>query len=1050
MYDVLNTGENNVYNIMQRQLTETFSAPDPSAIKNDGLEGRSYRRTILQGFLHENRETLCVIGIFMLCALHLLIRIIFYGIGVAKIDTGYTTGSLVCCIAATLIPVLTWVYSSKLKYFSFHDRKFMLLRFCIATFAFMIVTFIYHHAGNVVIPLVVALFKPTISRSVSMVKMFCRILMLLISIIPGIIIYVGLSHFTRDEIQQYKIINFDISMMIDLRDKETQEFAYDMTIVKDLKNAKPYVIKEKDRFLHALDDGVTGSGKTSSTFTPAIFNDFNQRLYNLEHQKMGAEKLLAEGRARMIQPMADIDFDIDNFAPLDEKSEKQLYKLKYSSPLAGIITIAPNEAFADEVYGLARATGQTVNRLDPMLAPDGRLKEGFKGLNPIYIKPGLTEVQYLIEVNQRATLFADVMQAVYDKSGQSNPYFAGLNQNITTSVTALILLCAPYMPHKFADKGRVPVPTDVQDVLNDFSKAAEYNKVFLSCYAKPGTKRDKHPDFGNLQYIYDVVNGRLLGSDSSQLFDQCQGLRNIINQLLGNPMIRNILCTQNTIDLDHVLAKGEIVIVNYALNLGSDGITFGLFFFLSLIAAAYRRPAPESERLPCFIYADELPQLLHPKQEACFALFRQYRMAMFVAIQSHSQLEKSRDTAFLKQVLLGNCAHHFVFGRAGVEDMEIYMALAGTKLKAVLTESRNETSLMADNPTVSYQHRFTNQRVNNMEGSDIHDLKFQECMVITVNNGTPVAAFSGMVFFLPRWQRTHHKRYETDWSRFCPPQSTVPDESDSGDGRKGGDGSDRQVVVIPRQMLSTDQVEDAGNTETSAMTQQSAGIHMKSADEGFTSDAADSGNPEMEVNAFRFSAGKRTENTTPIQKEENGDKPPVSLAVPDIPELSTDAEMAVQADEPAAPPYTQDLHATDAFISAPATPEEDELPDVTSDLLVAENDAEDPSALLEEGGSPVVDEDISIQKKDLFPSHPPTVDVTVDIPVDTDREEPAASTDLPTDSSVQRQKKEKKHRKASPYDTSSAAPVTERTEHFDASELAKDFEDISDMLGKFL
>lgn len=908
--------EHNVYNLMQKQLEETFSAPDVTDVGNDGLEGRAYRKSVFSSYLRENREVLACSGIFALCALHLFIRVILYGVGLAKIDTAYTTGSLISCVAAALIPLLNWVYSTKLKVFSFHQRKLMLLRFCLATFAVMVACFIYHHVGNVLIPLIVALFKPTISRSVAMVKMLCRVLMFLVSVVPGIMIYATINRYTKDEILQTKIINFDISMMLDFRDKDSKEFSYDMRIVKDLSSGKQFTIKEKDRFLHALDDGVTGAGKTSSTFTPALEEDFEQRLHNLEHQKMGVEKLLAQGRVRMKEPMLDVNFDIDNFEALDKKAEKELYRLKYKSPLAGIIAMAPNEMFSDEIYALARANGMPVHRVDPLLSPEGRLKEGFVGLNPIYIKPGLSEVQYLIEVNQRATLFADVMQAVYDKSGQSNPYFAGLNQNITTSVTALILLCAPYMPEKFADQGRVPVATDVQDVLNDFSKAKEYNKVFKKYYAKPGTHRNESPDFGKLQYIYDVVNGRLLGADSSQLFDQCQGLRNIINQLLGNPMICNILCSQNTIDLDRVLAKGEIVLVNYALNLGSDGVTFGLFFLLSLIQAAYRRPAPESERLPCFIYIDELPQLLHPKLEACFALFRQYRMAMFVAIQSLSQLDKSRSTAFLKQVLLGNCAHHFVFGRAGVEDMEIYAALAGTRLSAVLTESRNETSLLASNPTVSYQHRVTNQRVNNIEGSDIHDRKFQECTVITVNSGTPVAAFAAMVFFLPRWKRESRRRYEVDWRRYYTAydrlDGAVPDTD-----RPAADGEDlygdaaagayMDADILPRRTLSVDVMEgdlyDMPQEPSQAANQ--------------ASDAAEvivMASP-AETGAFRLSAGHKT--TCPVEEEpgEQGTVADVLSSKEDAPDTGFETTAAAPPEDPSLTPrmFQGSVHARDEF-----------------------------------------------------------------------------------------------------------------------------------------
>lgn len=108
--------------------------------------------------------------------------------------------------------------------------------------------------------------------------------------------------------------------------------------------------------------------------------------------------------------------------------------------------------------------------------------------------------------------------------------------------------------------------------------------------------------------------------------------------------------------------------MNYALELGSDSTVFGLFFMLSMINAVYRRPGGEIKKLPHFFYIDELPVLLHPRIEGCFSLFRQFRVAMFVAVQSLAQMEKSNNTAFLKDVLLGNCAHHFVFGRAAAQE----------------------------------------------------------------------------------------------------------------------------------------------------------------------------------------------------------------------------------------------------------------------------------------------------------------------------------------------------------------------------------------------
>ena len=58
-----------------------------------------------------------------------------------------------------------------------------------------------------------------------------------------------------------------------------------MSIVKDLETGEQKNIKERDRFLHAVANGTTGTGKTSGCFTCAIQSDIDQIVYNLEYQK---------------------------------------------------------------------------------------------------------------------------------------------------------------------------------------------------------------------------------------------------------------------------------------------------------------------------------------------------------------------------------------------------------------------------------------------------------------------------------------------------------------------------------------------------------------------------------------------------------------------------------------------------------------------------------------------------------------------------------------------------------------------------------------------
>ena len=136
--------------------------------------------------------------------------------------------------------------------------------------------------------------------------------------------------------------------------------------------------------------------------------------------------------------------------------------------------------------------------------------------------------------------------------------------------------------------------------------------------------------------------------------DQSRGTRNIINEFLLMPANREIFCSQNSIDFDWALANGEVTVCNYNLASGdTDAVAFGLFFLLSFNNAVLSRPGTEFTRVPHFFYVDELPVLIHPSLEKNFSLFRKFRVAMTVAIQTLDQMEKNEITKYLKGVILG-------------------------------------------------------------------------------------------------------------------------------------------------------------------------------------------------------------------------------------------------------------------------------------------------------------------------------------------------------------------------------------------------------------
>lgn len=285
---------------------------------------------------------------------------------------------------------------------------------------------------------------------------------------------------------------------------------------------------------------------------------------------------------------------------------------------------------------------------------------------------------------------------------------------------------------------RQATPTDLQAIINNFNLLTEY------------VDKLQELDHSTKQYAFIIqyIREDLLGKGRDKMEDQSRGTRNIINEFLLMPANREIFCSQNSIDFDRALANGEVTVCNYNLASGdTDAVAFGLFFLLSFNNAVLSRPGTEFTRVPHFFYVDELPVLIHPSLEKNFSLFRKFRVAMTVAIQTLDQMEKNEITKYLKGVILG-CAHIIVFGRSSLSDMEIFSALAGVHDVAEVQQSTTETAITDSSPHYSFSSREMMTQKNLLEEIDIRMKDFQEVTFFTTRNGRPLPALQGIVEFL--------------------------------------------------------------------------------------------------------------------------------------------------------------------------------------------------------------------------------------------------------------------------------------------------------------
>lgn len=739
--------ENDIYSRIS-SLSPTShieTAEEQTDIENVSLSA-SERFEKFRLMVSSSLNRIVIHAIWIAVGLNLVWRAVSIVMAVAYLDTGFLDWKAFDVIFWLFLPFVTWMVSTAWKYWNYERRKI----FCLGIAFFSVILFLAQLFVTLSITFLVPLVMSIpINRDLtaSMVISLAWLVTALMGIIPGVAAGYSLLRMLFDPDNRKMIIYFRLFRHTDFR--KGKKYKYDLKIVKEKESGKIHVVKEDDRTLHLMADGSSGTGKTSSTLTPAITDDLDQKIYNDDALKKIFLRLVKKGDVILKDDFEDIDFCARHFVPVTKRGRKKFNRYSKMIISAGLTAMAPNSAFGDEIYDLCISRGIRVNRIDPVLV-NGKHKPGFTGFNPLYINPELKGLDRKIEIFAKATMFADVCQAIYEANGKGDPYFTSLNRNISTSIVILLELTFETLEH------RQPNPSDVQEVINDFSRSNRYLTVLK-----------ERQDRAEYQYIIDLVEYELLGEGAVKLTEQARGLRVLINELLTHPLIKSVLCAENSVDLDRALADGEVTVVNYAIELGqTQGTAFGLFFALSFNNAVLRRPGTSRTRLPHYYYIDEFPLLLHPRFEQCFTLFRQYKCALAVALQTLDLMDKSELTRFMKTVLVANTATQIYFGRLGVQEMEMLEKLGGKHDTVLEQRTISEQALSVENTSLSYSTRSTKQKANLYEGADVRYKDFQEVTMVTVENGDALLPFAGTVDFLEKHRRKRVKRYRVDWHKY--------------------------------------------------------------------------------------------------------------------------------------------------------------------------------------------------------------------------------------------------------------------------------------------
>lgn len=684
---------------------------------------------------HRLRAPFYVKAMYLALSLYLILYSAFLLYSLYRMDYSLLPCSAIFRLCAFVIPIMLWLFSTAFDFFNFHYIKTLTYAATAYSEALLLITIAFELLSRLLLPGIMSLKTDAIFTK-RMVLFLARITTELPLLLFILLLAKGFAKPILSPQSRKAILSFKITHLPGRRSADN-EFEYSLSIARDIKTGHPITVSEKDRFLHTLVDGTSGTGKTSSTILPAIKDDLNTRCRAEQAQMSHMLELIRENK--FIYKGNGLNFSLYDFmpaAPSDSDDTKEacgiLETLRLKYPVCGITVLAPEDSLTNDVCRLCEARGIPYNRIDAAPDENGMRKSRWTGMNPFFLSDKLSGDERHQAIVKKAVVFSDVMQVITDLKGKADSYFTGLNRQMLANLAILVMNTVPLLQNRQA------TPEDLQLLINNFDLLPPYVAKLEQL------DREHHRYTFILQYIRED----LLGKGRTKMEDQSRGTRNIINEFLLMPGSKEVYCAQISIDFDRILQNGEITVCNYDLASGdSNAVAFGLFFLLSFNNAVLSRPGTEDTRTPHFFYIDELPVLIHSSLEKNFSLFRKFRVAMFCAIQTLDQFEKNDITKYLKGVILG-CAHILIFGRSSLSDMEVFSAMAGIHDTVDEQSTVSETALSADSPTLSYSSRETMAQKNIMEEVDIRMRDFQEITFFTTQNGRPLPPYHAKVNFL--------------------------------------------------------------------------------------------------------------------------------------------------------------------------------------------------------------------------------------------------------------------------------------------------------------
>ncbi|KAA6449247.1 conjugal transfer protein TraG [Bacillus cereus] len=643
--------------------------------------------------------------------------------------------------------IVTWILSTKIK--KLQEIKYRYIVFGI-TFLGMTFQYLWTCSTPVVRTLIPylyfkkeMLFVPNYEVQAAVVHNFDNLMLFILSF-P--LIFLLLTYYWL-----FKLVNAHWEEIIQLF--KTWEYNISLPSIAEvfLSNDKQRKIaseiseqfKDKSKILIPEPDVELGPNKKNvMVVIPGLDRTLNMIIIG----SIGAGKTAALGLPLINQDLHYMTFMINNFKRFYNDKNYVSEEIR-GKLLNGITVIEPSNDLCQKVLRLAKAHGipdEAITYIDPT-NPD---TPSLNILNGPVDKVAEMFAMVISGLSKDADFFFDQSQRTHLK----NHIYLLMEHNPEKNVDLSDLIdmyndaqLVWRMMQKLEDR----IPKDIDSIEDRDSK--NYWKIMQSVkewfdkayvIATSGFGKNMTTEYvqsGKYQGEYKIIDTKT---------EHVVGLRNILDDIGKNILMRRVLFDKSDFDFDKFLEYGGILLINTAKGqLSNLSNVLGKFSLLCYQNAVFRRPPMTSSYNA--LYCDEFPDYIYEEFAQFPAQSRKYKSMVNVICQTTAQLELEYGEPW-KETLLAALRNKMLYGDATKKDATDFSTIFGAKEIFEESESTQEVSAMMDSPNnrtgLSYKKTET-------EVLSISDIIYQdafECAVKIVKDNKPIPGQIIKANFVPK------------------------------------------------------------------------------------------------------------------------------------------------------------------------------------------------------------------------------------------------------------------------------------------------------------